>query len=320
MNNDVIIDCPYCETRIFIKKFKKIRSLIYCYNCEEPIIPKKYFLYEFFYFLFNAFIFALIIAISAYSFENYSEWKNISGFVFLTSLMIASLALHEFFHAFFAYIFGDYSVFSKGYLRLNIFKYIHGIHSIIMPLAFLFIVGIFSPGAAVYINEDNIKYRIFHFIVDVSGIFSQIIFCSCILFLIHSGAYSFSDNILTLLHTSAFIQVLILFFNLLPIPGLDGWNAIFSLLSKRIGNSISHFLSYPLLIGFIACILWVEEFTTLILSNVFLLIDKLGLDKNLIFEGYSYIIIIDTNTLVLLKDRLIELFLVIFKKMDLILG
>ena len=115
-------------------------------------------------------------------------------------------------------------------------------------------------------------------------------------------------------------QVLILFFNLLPIPGLDGWNAIFSLLSKRIGNSISHFLSYPLLIGFIACILWVEEFTTLILSNVFLLIDKLGLDKNLVFEGYSYIIIIDTNTLVLLKDRLIELFLVIFKKMDLILG
>jgi hypothetical protein len=53
---------------------------------------------------------------------------------------------------------------------------------------------------------------------------------------------------------------------------------------------------------------------------VFLLIDKLGLDKNLVFEGYSYIIIIDTNTLVLLKDRLIELFLVIFKKMDLILG
>ena len=145
MNNDVIIDCPYCETRIFIKKFKKIRSLIYCYNCEEPIIPKIYFLYEFFYFLFNAFIFALIIAISAYSFENYSEWKNISGFVFLTSLMIASLALHEFFHAFFAYIFGDYSVFSKGYLRLNIFKYIHGIHSIIMPLAFLFIVGILFP-------------------------------------------------------------------------------------------------------------------------------------------------------------------------------
>ena len=305
------INCPYCNADNDGKDLsQKDRTLLYCFNCDEEIgevIPKIFFFYESFYFLFNIFIFVFIIGTSFYFFENYTEWKFAAGFTFLFTLTLASIALHEFFHAFFAFNFGDYTVFSKKYLRLNIFKYIDNFGSFFFPLIVFFFSGIFSPGAAVFINENNIRYRVFHFIVNISGIFSQVIFLLGILFILNSYNNFLSNDFIILLHTAAFFQILILVFNLLPIPGLDGWNAIFSLLSKDIGNSISNFLSYPLIIGFVACLIFIDDFNLWFFSNLFLLGNIFGLNKNLILEGYSYLKIIDINTLLLFKERIFDL-------------
>ena len=307
------IVCPYCES---INNNSEIspeeRVFLLCHNCNEEIgevIPKLDFFYEFCHFLFNFFVYVFLIGLSAYFFENYSEWKITSGFIFTFSVMIFSVALHEFFHAFFAFVFGDYTIFSKGYLRLNIFKYIDGLNSVFFPSLIFLFSGIFFPGAAVYIREQNIRFRIFNFIVDIAGIFSQVIFIWIILILINSKTYTFSNDFTSLLHVSAFIQMIVLIQNLLPIPGYDGWNAIFSLIGKSIGNIFSNLLFFPITVGFIICVYLFDMFReelSLTFSYLFVLASQLNLEKKLIVEGISFAQLIDLDTLELFRDRFIS--------------
>ena len=308
-----IIICPYCESDNNCSEIsQEERISLQCHNCDEEIgevIPKLDLFYEFCHFVFNCLVYVFLIGSSAYFFENYPDWKNTSGFIFAFSVMITSIALHEFFHAFFAFVFGDYSVFSKGYLRLNIFKYIQGVNSIIFPsLVFLF-VGVFLPGGAVYIREENIRYRIFNFIVDIAGVFSQVIFIYLILILINSDTYSLSNDFKSLLHVSAFLQIIILLSNLLPIPGYDGWNAIFSLIGKEIGNVFSNLLFLPLTLGFFICIYSLGMFRdelNFVFSYLFVLASQFNLDKNLISHGISYLQLIDIDTLDLFRERFLD--------------
>ena len=296
------IICPYCDTdRDCSELSRRERVLIFCFFCNEEIgeiIPKSDYFYEFCHFVFNCLVYVFLLGLSAYFFETSNDWKNFSGFIFIFSLMIASISLHEFFHAFFAFLLGDYSVFREGYLRLNFFKYVQTIDSIVLPAIIFLFVGVFFPGGAVYIQEENIRNRISIFIVYISGVFSQVIFIFTILILIDSDLHFLSDDFKSLLHVSAFIQVLILIANLLPIPGYDGWNAIFSLISREIGEIFSR-LSTPIVIAFLGIIVFdlfpgkVESIFLILMEAV----KKIGLDEDLVMSGWSYLIFIDIETL-----------------------
>ena len=295
------IVCPYCNTDNDCSELsRRERVHIFCFFCDQEIgeiISKLDYFYEFCHFVFNCFVYIFILGLSAYFFETSNDWKNVSGFIFIFSLMIASISLHEFFHAFFAFLLGDYSVFRKGYLRLNIFKYIQTIDSIVLPGVIFLFVGVFMPGGAEYIQEENIRNKISSFIVDISGVFSQVILIFTILILIDSDLYFLSEDFKSLLHVSAFIQVLILITNLLPIPGFDGWNAIFSLISREIGKIFSR-LSTPIVIAFL-CIVVFDLFPEQLESISLILIEaikKIGLDEDLVSNGWSYLILVDIET------------------------
>lgn len=315
MNKNYSIICTECRSENFTDDLdKNERVVLNCFNCDNEIgevIPKFYLFIEFIFFLLNLSIFLLIIGISGYFFENYPDWKFSSGFVFCFTLMMASVALHEFFHAFFAYMFGDYTVFSSGYLRLNIFKYFDNFGSLIFPLILFCFIGMFFPGAAVFISTNNIKNRFSLFIVDIAGVFSQILFIFLIIILLTSNSLNFSNDFTALLHGAAFVQVILLVFNLLPIPGYDGWNAIFAIVSRKIGDTLSKFLYLPISIGFVVSVIvfgMFNDFLEVLISFIFSICNILGLDKELIFEGFSYLKIIDQDTLKLLKDRVLNLF------------
>jgi len=246
--------------------------------------------------------------LSAYFFERYPDWKNFSGFIFAFSLMVASISLHEFFHAFSAFLLGDYSVFRQGYLRLNFFKYIDTANTLVLPAIIFLFVGVFLPGAAVYIREENIRNRISIFIVNISGVFSQVIFIFTLSMLINSDLHFLSDDFKSLLHVSVFMQVIILLTNLLPIPGYDGWNAIFSLIGRDIGEIFSS-LSWPMTIAFV-CIFVFDLFPDIVNPMFVTLmrsVKEIGLDEDLIFNGWSYLRVVDTETLDLFWERLILL-------------
>ena len=267
------------------------------YFREMPVQTKfpsaKDILIEFSYFFLNCFIFSIVIIVSAFFFENYPAWRSISGFIFSSCLILASVALHEFFHAFFAFIFGDHTIFDRGYLKLNILKYFHNFNSLFLPLLVFFSTGLFLPGAAVYINIENIKYRIFEFIVFIAGIFSQIIFLFFILTFLNSNIHFLSNEFIALLHACAAVQVMVLVFNLLPVPGLDGWGACWTLISPNVGRFISYYLFIPIMIVIMILFFLDSELFLPIVSLMDFLFSEIGIDQDLVRDGFEYLQIID---------------------------
>ncbi len=76
-------------------------------------------------------------------------------FLFVIFGWIASLSLHEYAHALFAYRGGDRTVASRGYLKLNPLKYAHPVLSIVLPVLFLLLGGIGLPGGAVWVDHSD---------------------------------------------------------------------------------------------------------------------------------------------------------------------
>ncbi len=73
-------------------------------------------------------------------------------FVFILSGWVVSVCLHEFAHAIVAYVGGDKSVASSGYLTLDPLKYAHPLLSVVIPAVFIALGGFALPGGAVLIN------------------------------------------------------------------------------------------------------------------------------------------------------------------------
>ncbi len=151
-------------------------------------------------------------------------------FLFVTSGWIVSLSLHEFGHAITAFRSGDKSVAEKGYLNLNPLKYTNLFMSIILPVIFLMMGGIGFPGGAVYIDMAAIKEKSQRSIVSAAGPIATAGFALILLLPFFLGLDKSADlekNVFwSGLALLVFLQITALLFNLLPIPGLDGFGII----------------------------------------------------------------------------------------------
>ncbi len=152
-------------------------------------------------------------------------------FAFIIGGWLISLCLHEFGHAITAFWGGDESVEHKGYLTLNPLKYTHPIISIVIPLIMLLMGGIAFPGGAVYINIAALRNPRYRSLVSAAGPLANLV---CLLLLALPFAklpfyYIFSkapSEFLSALGLLALLQMIALFINLLPIPGLDGFGIL----------------------------------------------------------------------------------------------
>ncbi|MBN2501539.1 MAG: hypothetical protein JXB38_12225 [Anaerolineales bacterium] len=175
----------------------------------------------------------------------YIEWGNpsISLFVFVVGGWLISLCLHEFGHALVAYLGGDTSVIDKGYLTLNLFRYTHVAFSIVLPLFFLLMGGIGLPGGAVYINRGAIRNRNLHSLVSLAGPAMTAFFLGVIAVPFFLGfadsAWSAHPVFWAGLALLAFLQVTALMFNLLPVPGLDGYGIVEPFLPESIARQLA---------------------------------------------------------------------------------
>lgn len=152
-------------------------------------------------------------------------------FAFIVGGWVISLCLHEFGHAITAFWGGDESAESNGYLTLNPLKYTHPIISIVIPLAMLLMGGIAFPGGAVYINIHALKKPHYRSLVSAAGPLMNLI---CLLLLaLPFGSLSFYSLLsmaplpfLSAIGFLALLQMVAMFINLLPIPGLDGFGIL----------------------------------------------------------------------------------------------
>jgi len=152
--------------------------------------------------------------------------------VFVASGWISSVCVHEFFHALTAYLGGDTSMPSSGYLNLNPLRYTHVLMSIVLPAVFLLLGGIPLPGGAVYINSAALRSRRWQTAVSLAGPLGTLlcgllvaaVFGSCLrLGLIRADNFQFFTALAFLGTMEMFALVL----TLLPVPPLDGFRAIY---------------------------------------------------------------------------------------------
>jgi Zn-dependent protease len=162
----------------------------------------------------------------------YQKWlaSGVSVFLFVTVGWVVSLCLHEFGHALVAYWGGDHSVIYKGYLTLNPLRYTHGFFSVILPLIFLAIGGLGLPGGAVYINQAAIPSKRMRSLTAAGGPVMTAAFAVVLsipfLLGLHEQNWQNHLEFWAGLAFLAFIQIGALFFNLLPLPGLDGFSIL----------------------------------------------------------------------------------------------
>ena len=177
--------------------------------------------------------------------------------LFVLGGWVTSLCIHEFGHAFIAYLGGDRSVASAGYLSLNPLKYLHPLLSIGLPVVFLLLGGIGIPGGAVYLNEQAIRNDRWRSLASAAGPLSNLLFAIVIgwpFLVFRDSAPGGTEQFWAALAFLVFVELSAVVLNLLPIPPFDGFGIIAPWLSIDIRILANRLGMLPLLVLFF--LLW----------------------------------------------------------------
>lgn len=165
--------------------------------------------------------------------------------LFYVIVLIMSVIIHEFAHGYSAYLLGDDTARLSGRLTLNPIKHMDLFGSFLLPLFLIisnagFVIGWARP---VPYNPDNLrKGKWGNVIVSGAGVAANlmiaIIFGMFIRFAVVFGMPVFDPtNILPFYKISIMIvmlNIVLAFFNMVPIPPLDGSKILFSFLPARL--------------------------------------------------------------------------------------
>jgi Zn-dependent protease len=149
-------------------------------------------------------------------------------FYIVTVSWIFSVCLHEFAHALVAFYGGDTSVREKGYLTFNPLKYTHPVVSLVLPVVFMLVGGIGLPGGAVYIDRSALRSRAWDTGVSLAGPAANLLLILLIGALFRFGWIPQDTQSLAAVSLAflLYLEISALILNLLPIPPLDGFQAI----------------------------------------------------------------------------------------------
>jgi len=198
---------------------------------------------------------------------------------------IFSLCLHEFSHALVAYLGGDTSVKDKGYLTFNPLKYTHPVYSIVLPLVFLVMGGIGLPGGAVYIETWRLRNRYWLSAMSLAGPMANLVVAfvlAVILNLTSVGSTSIGPGLAFL----AYLQIMAVVLNLLPVPPFDGYGVIEPFLPSGIRTQMAQVRGGFIWIVFL--VLWFVPVAGRGLGLlIFLLTSLMDIPRELIALGYE---------------------------------
>jgi Zn-dependent protease len=146
-------------------------------------------------------------------------------FIFVIAGWVVSLCLHEFGHAFTAWRFGDRDIAVRGYLDLNPRRYAHPMLSLGLPILITVLGGIGLPGAAVYLRTSYMTAAQ-RTLVSLAGPAANLLLAVLLLALTRWYFDPAHPVLWAGVAFLGFLQVTAVLLNLLPIPGLDGYNAL----------------------------------------------------------------------------------------------
>lgn len=152
----------------------------------------------------------------------------IDGLIFFLGLIVL-LTFHEYGHAWMALKCGDDTARLQGRCSLNPLVHIDPIGTVVLPLAMIFFlppaVGRFLVGWAkpVPVNAANFRNpKLDDILVSMAGPWMNLLLAVALIALARVGLMVNSGEVVRLCVEMAYLSLILCFFNLIPIPPLDG--------------------------------------------------------------------------------------------------
>ena len=163
------------------------------------------------------------------------DTREIIGGLISYACLVPVIACHEFAHAWVADKCGDDTPRSQGRVTLNPLAHMELVGTLILPLLSIYLGGfMFGWGKPVYVNPGNFRNRrVDDTLVSLAGPAMNLAMAVALMVLAKISSIAGLEVL-----TSACIQVttislLLGFFNLLPIPPLDGSHVVKNLIHMR---------------------------------------------------------------------------------------
>ena len=156
-----------------------------------------------------------------------SSSQIVDGLIFYIGLVVL-LTFHEFAHAWVAWKCGDDTARLQGRLSLNPIVHIDPIGTVVLPLVMIFAsptVGRFLVGWAkpVPFNPVNLRNRwCDEMLIAMAGPAMNVVLAVVLVGFARVAVIFGSDEMVDLFLQTATLSLLLCFFNLIPIPPLDG--------------------------------------------------------------------------------------------------
>jgi Zn-dependent protease len=148
--------------------------------------------------------------------------------------------------------------------------------------------GIGLPGGAVWVDHHAIPGRVRHTLVSAAGPATNVVFTLALVAPIAFGVDVFAHHdFWVAVAFLAFLQLTASVLNLLPIPGVDGGNALHPWLSPEWRRGYDMMAPYGMLVLF--ALLWTDEINRYFFRFVFWLGNLIGLPDWLYAEGWRMV-------------------------------
>ena len=170
--------------------------------------------------------------------------------------VLFAIVIHEISHGLVAKKFGDNTAYLLGRLTLNPFKHIDPVGTVLVPLLMLvffnFAFGWAKPVPVDWRNLHNPRRDMVY--VAAAGPFSNLLMAITWGLIIHLAALLpnsllfIKEPLIFMGAIGTFVNVILMVFNLLPIPPLDGGRVAVGLLPPRLAHTLSQVEPYGLII------------------------------------------------------------------------
>lgn len=195
--------------------------------------------------------------------------------VFYIVILIFSIVIHEVAHGYVAYRFGDTTARDQGRLTLNPLSHLEWFGSVILP-AILILSGtgfVFGWAKPVPYNPFRLKNERWGTLaVAAAGIvvnlFVAVFFGMLMRVLLLNGIIDTGASAYAILKVIIFLNIVLAFFNLMPVPPLDGSKILFSLLGQKFRKYELFMERYSIVI-LLFFVLFVWQFIAPLLFSMF---------------------------------------------------
>lgn len=206
-------------------------------------------------------------------------------FVFVLTGWVLAVMAHEFGHAAVGYLAGDHTVREKGYLAFDPRRYADLGTSLVIPIIALALGGIGFPGGAVYLRTDLMRGPGWRAAASLAGPGMTLVVLLALAFVLALWSRAALPNPLyAALAMLAFLQATALLLNLLPLPGLDGFNALRPFMPRAWAPAIHKIEAFALVI-LLAAVFLIPGFSALLIGLAAALAASLGVPIPAMQEG-----------------------------------